>query len=242
MSRTLIIWRFLAPITPTRKLIVLAICSQRSQMSEAMDIQRALFPEDAIAYANLQSYTGQLLARKAYGRTETRNLLEEALEVLEDEYGRNSPELIPTLLALGDSRGNAGSSARNNQLDYYHRALSIAERSDTDQIGVSAEVELHIGRQLASQGSSRRGLSYLESALERYEMRYGPNHPRTAQTVLAIGEAIAFLNDMNNARIYAERAIEIYSGMPAYTSNLIRARQLLMLTCSTIDDDENYTA
>jgi TonB family protein len=211
-------------------------------INAALSMHRVVLPDDDIAYARMQSYSGQLLLRARAGSSEARSLLTEALEALERELGEDSQELVATLLALGDASLDM-ESVRRQRLPYYGQALKIAQQASEAEISEDiADIQLHIGQQLRRQPAGYRdALPYLRSALEGFEKLFGADHVKTALAALIVGQASIAVNDGENARIYSERAVEFFTGKPAYTAYLIRARQALMAVYLDQNDDDLYT-
>lgn len=196
---------------------------KQASVSAAVAIYRATAFEDKHGYAQLLFSAGAMLAAARAGSPDAQVLLQEALEVLEGEFGKKSPELIPTLVELGKLT-RIGS---REQLGYYRRASEIGDSS----LGavLAADVKLRIGLELVQQPVFRETVDYLTRAHRTYERRLGKEHPKTALAALGLAEAHFGVGQTKRAQRYLEDALEFYTNDSTDDrSNLLRARRLLM--------------
>lgn len=213
-----------------------------ASINASLIMHRAVFPDDDIAYARLQSYSGELLAGAKLGSAEAKELLSEALDVLEEELGEDSLELVSTLFALGSCSTTRGATLGHQQLGYFNRALEIVRAAEPDNSEAIADFELRIGGELTRHtGGYREALPYVRSALEKFEQLFGANHPKTALATLTLGVAFVATKDGERAIVNAKKAIEFYSRNPTYTQHLIRAHQILLTVYDGQGNDELFS-
>ncbi|HUF74531.1 MAG TPA: TonB family protein [Gammaproteobacteria bacterium] len=210
-----------------------------ASINAALSMHRAVLPDEHIAYARLQSHGGELLASVWNGTDEARRMLEDALNTLEEEYGADSPELFPTLLALA-TNAPASEAPGRRQLALFERTVEIARTTDSDEDVADLELEIayRLGRQFRGYEDA---MPYARSALGVYERLFGADHPKTALATLTLGQAFVATGDSEQGESTVAKATQFYEGKPEYASNLIRARQLLMSVYAARGDEERYT-
>lgn len=95
--------------SPQRLEALLALASVQETFEEklatinaALRMHRAVLPDDDISYARLQSQSGADLVSLRNASPEAEKMLTQALDTLAKEFGEDSPELLPTLVALAN--------------------------------------------------------------------------------------------------------------------------------------------
>ena len=128
------------------------------EAEKALELGEELFGEDHKNVALLTDNYAYYLYKAGDDRAE--KVLKLAVERYEKLYGKESPELIPLFMNLGDSVG--GRSHRYKQQKYLNKALKLAEQAYSKGSIEYAKLSIEAGAQLAQYTQWRVAEKYLE--------------------------------------------------------------------------------
>lgn len=194
---------------------------QTAVVYRALALQKKHKPDDRLAYATLAYKTGAYLAVQRFQRKEAKSILSEALEIFEQEYGSNSPALIPVLMSLGDAEARFLDT--KNQTRRYKRALKLAKKAGDDI--QYAELMQTAGSQMMQLSASRLARNYLEKAHDIFEKELGPKHVKTARAKLSLARFNVATGRHKKAEKLLLSALRVFKNDRNY-----RNQQLLTLT------------
>jgi len=139
---------------------------------------------------------------------ESKEVLEEALELAEQIHGKKAPELVHYLAALADAESELYSASR--QLKYYKRALKIVAEANGKDSDEYANLAYRAGRSVYQLSQSSSGRKYLLEAYELFLSRKG-------ETALETGLATYQLGRLEYSRSkYAKSAEYVLAALPAF--------------------------
>lgn len=192
----------------------------------ALEMQRAVAPDDEVAYAQLLSASADSLMQVRADSPDAVSMLSEALEILEAAFGRDASALVPALIALGDA--TARRDASDDTPDYYRRALQIAKAARPVDVEGVADLELRIGSRPTQAVNVTQRLRYLRSAHSTFSDLLGTQHEKTALAALVLAQMYSGTAQSVRAENRAQEAVEFFTGKARYADHLIQARRLLM--------------
>lgn len=136
-----------------------------------------------------------------------KNVLIEALNILEKHYGKNHPRVAKTLFSLSGAYGDSGNYKQQKIL--LERTLNIHEQYYGIMHPETAKTLTMLGDTYRLLGDARKAKELLENALKIREQYYGINHPEVARTLNKLGDAYSDLGDAVQARALHERTLKI---------------------------------
>lgn len=195
--------------------------TQVKTVQRALALQKMHQPNDALAYAELAKKAGRYLATTRNNKDAAIPMLEEALNIYEKKYGRNSAELIPVLMSLGDAQASFRKSQK--QKSAYKRALALAKKAG-DPIQ-HAELLHTAGIHLMQLSASPDARKYLLKAHEMFANQLGPDHFKTGYALLSLARFHVASQRHSRAEPHLLAALEVFEKDRNY-----RNYELLTLT------------
>ncbi|MBD3648210.1 MAG: TonB family protein [Pseudomonadales bacterium] len=169
---------------------------------QSWQIGRRVFGEDNLNTANLALNYGRLLNRFNQGE-EAGEVLEPALDIYRDHYGKDGLELVDLYMELGTAaRAEARPSLASRHFD---RAIDLVP---DERVMLRAKLNLNAGAVL--QGS-KLGRDFTETAWEIYSEQVGKADVRTALAALGLARYEMASGDHDDARPLLEDAIAVFS-------------------------------
>jgi tetratricopeptide (TPR) repeat protein len=202
------------------RLLPHALTASRSAISLGVELEGA---------ALLLNNTGGYLWRRAELR-QAQFVLEQALILLEEEFGPDHPELADSLNNLGVVLKGLGELPAAREV--LERALAIHEA----QVGPDHP---QVARCLDNLGGVLHGFGELDAAHQAhqrarsiFEAHPGPDHPALAHSLTNIGVVLIDLGDLPGARDALENALAIYEAQlgpdhPSAALNLVNLGRVL---------------
>jgi len=139
----------------------------------------------------------------------TRDLLQRALPIYEQEHGSDGAEVASTLANLGNAYGDLGDPAK--QRDMLERALAIEERAyGRDHTKVALTLG-NLGNAYGDLGDPAKQRDMLERALAIKERAYGRDQTEVAITLYNLGVVHGSLGDKSKKRGLLERVLPIFT-------------------------------
>ena len=187
-------------------------------MTQAVASYRRVFgPRHVEVGKALVNYGGVL--RRVDRNAEAVAALEEAVALFDASVGRVHRYTAVALNNLANVYIGMGKPERG--LATHLDALAVRRKlwpADHPEVAQSLR---NIGNLQLDLGRSRAGLPYLEQAAAAYQASLGPAHPNTVDARMAVGAALAALEDWKRARPVLEDA---YAKSAALEDPLLRAR------------------
>ena len=152
---------------------------------KAYEIGIGLFDEENENTAVLTYNYGRVLFETRQ-EEQAKPLLETALVLYEQLYGKNARELIDPLMTLGHTSAELGKS--RYQKKYYKRALSIAEDHEGVESELYADLMLETGIAITQLSHTVDSKRYYKKAYEGYHKILGADHPKTGVAAFNLGK------------------------------------------------------
>ena len=138
---------------------------------------------------------------------DAKDALAEALDGLEEVYGKDSVELVPVISVLAHSNGALGRPRTQTRL--YDRALELVEEHYGRSSAEFADLSLRAGRSLSQYSASKRAARLkLREAQEIYAELVISTNAMTARTAMFHGQASLESKDFGKAQHYFLHAVE----------------------------------
>lgn len=148
----------------------------------------------------------------AYGRIgrlqRQLELLEQALEINERNFGHEHSEVGLSVMNLGAACGNVGDTEREREL--LERSLRIHEKVYGPDHSEVARTLANLGKAYGRAGDTKKQLEFLERALVLKERHYGLEHREVAITLQSLGEACGVAGDPQRQRKLLDRSLAIF--------------------------------
>ena len=137
-----------------------------------------------------------------------RPCFERALVIEERYYGKDHPEVVRTLVNLGNVYGSLGNLSQKKVL--LERALVIQEGCyGKNHPTLLATTLMNLGIAYGALGDAFQRKVLIERALIIQERHYGKEHPEVAKTLANLGNAYGDLGDVSRKKVLLERALVI---------------------------------
>ncbi|MEM7001799.1 MAG: energy transducer TonB [Pseudomonadota bacterium] len=136
---------------------------------EAYDLAKAKLPKDSPTLSNLSLNLGRALTRVRDPKSV--RVLDRTLRQFERRHGKQAPELIDPLMALGNAERME--RVKSDGENRYRRALQIAEKHFGADDDLIIQLNMDIGGFILDQGS-RDSREYLRNAQRLAEAKYPP--------------------------------------------------------------------
>jgi TonB family protein len=184
---------------------------------DAYELSKDIFGDAHKNTANLAYYYGRLLIKiKSKSATD---ILREAITRYEKVFGSESMELIPVLIAYGESIsvGNWKQAEVDElipqQVTVFQRALSIqANHNPDDRIG-RADLLIKIAPLLREKNNNKtEAITMLDESLAIYEREYGTKSEKIVPILTALGDAHAKPFDSIEQIKFYDRGLKIIEG------------------------------
>ncbi len=135
-------------------------------------------------------------------------VLERALDIFEDAYGPDHPEVAGTLGNLGTVFRDLGDP--DGARDHLERALGIFEATYGPDHPDVARTLTNLGLTLRDVGETHTARDCLQRALRIIEDAYGPDHPEMGATLVNLATVLRDLGDVHSSMASLKRALEIF--------------------------------
>jgi len=180
--------------------------AQFKYAKEAYQLGNKFYGETNINTANLALILAQQHLNKKQKKQATPLLLN-TLNIFKSEYGNNAIELSKIYILLGQSLPH---SKRKKSIDYYLKALDIAEDLEKEHPYFNAEIQLEAGIALLRQGSRK------SNAILTAQKFFTENLPKNDKRVV---NSNFYAGKYNAARQKYNKAIENWqANLPVFES------------------------
>jgi TonB family protein len=200
--------------------------ARRQHAMRALQLQATLAPDNRLAWAHTAVRVGGLLVDQVAGNPEAEQILTEAVEILESNYGSTAAELVAGLSALADA--SARRSDAREQLRHYERALGIIRDHRGAETEAYADLALRAARHSLLLSVSDAGRRHLRDARAIYERILDAGHPKIGTARLAQGEFDIARRRYRAAEAPLVMAVQTFEGIEGEQANLLRALSLLI--------------
>jgi predicted acylesterase/phospholipase RssA/tetratricopeptide (TPR) repeat protein len=160
-----------------------------------------------------QSIMAQILEKYGVGSfvlgnsTKAKELLEEALKISENHYGKNSPEVAGILGHLGPVYRNLDDPTKAKES--YERALPILEDKYGKYSPEVAKILVNLGNVLQKLGDLQQAKQLYERVKPIIVGKYGENHRETSIILEDLGCVEMKLGNLTEAKSLLERTLKI---------------------------------
>lgn len=137
-----------------------------------------------------------------------KELLERALIIEEDHYGKDDYRVAITLGNLGTACGLLGDLQKSK--DLLERTLTINENHYGKNHYMSASTLINLSNVYGQLGDMKKKKELLECALPIFEKHYGKDHCQIAIVLGSLGATWGFLGDVKKSKEFLECALHIF--------------------------------
>lgn len=167
-------------------------------------------------------------------------ILQEALDQYEKVYGKESNELIPVLMDLGNAV--VGSQTGDIDTHYYDRALALVQQHYGEDSVDYAQRSVDAGSTLLLKVASEQTRDYLYNGYAILAKNLGKTAPRTGYAAFNIGKYELALNNYDSAAQYLSEALQAFSAAEQSPTTLeLATHGFLALAYEKLDQREKAT-
>lgn len=170
--------------------------------AKAYETGKILFPDNRRLLSQLTFNYGQNLF-KTLRHNEAQDLLSEALNLYELEFGIDAAELIPVLKELGNVTANTG----GEYLKYFDRALAITETfhgADSLDYGILAA---QVGTLAYVDGRPHKAKDYIYKGLDILSVKLDASDLRLVQTTAYAGATDFYTGQIDSSIVRLEKVL-----------------------------------
>ncbi len=197
---------------------------QQKYVRRALTILRTQTPEDKLAYAEAAVEASEFLTRSSKNHETVQEILGEALDIYEAEFGKKSVEMIQPFMLRGKAAATEGKPRKAR--GYFDRAISIAEKklSKSHQallLGEAGSALLRYSRSINAKG-------YLLKAHKLSAEMFGEDSPRTALAAMEVGRYHMADQKLDRAETLFKQSLGVIEQDPNYRSHQMAVLSLLV--------------